>query len=794
MFISNTASDGGYTIANSLRLRESATASLSRTPSSSSNRTTWTWSGWVKLGNLSGGTSGYQRLFSAGSQTEVYLFNNQLALAADSATTSVRTSAVYRDPSAWYHFVAAFDTNNATATDRMRLYINGQRCTAFANNVSPSLGYSGDINSTNAHALGRRPGFNDSYLDGYLSEVNFIDGQALDPSYFGVTNSDGVWTPKAYTGAYGTNGFYLKFNDGSNLTNLCLDRSGNGNNWTATNVSLTAGATYDWMVDTPTNNYGVVSPLAIGADATISNANLSVSYGTSATVGTTVGSFGMPSGKWYWEVTVTASSLAAGTMFIGVVNVSNPTQAGAQPGINANGWSYYGNLAIKKNNDTNTAYGATFGTVGDVIGVALDADSGTLEFFKNGTSQGVAFTGMPITSPFFAAFGDGSVGNTFTLACNFGQQPYTYTNAGVNRPASTFKALCTSNLPAVGITNGRKHFDVALRSGTSGSVAISGFQFRPDLIWPKARNAAFNNYLYDSVRGVGKELISNSVVAESTQARTLLSFDSTGYTLGDDGDSRGVNMTGHLYVDWLWKAGGAGVTNNAGSITSTVSANTAAGFSIVTYTGTGANATVGHGLGDVPKLVIVKRRNSTGEWLTYAAAIGATNFLELNTTAASTSSITAWNNTAPTSSVFSIGTASGANASGGTYLALCFAEVSGYSRIGSYQGNGSADGPFVFCGFRPRFVLVKSSSVGGAGYNWVLYDTARSMENPTDDYLFPNLSDAENLNSVAIDVTANGFKIRTTGLAWNSSGGTYIYMALAENPFGGSNVAPVPAR
>ena len=324
-------------------------------------------------------------------------------------------------------------------------------------------------------------------------------------------------------------------------------------------------------------------------------------------------------------------------------------------------------------------------------------------------------------------------------------------------------------------------------TGTGASLSISNavnnVSFKPDFVWIKSRSAATDNTVYDSVRGAQSRLETNNTDAQVTSDGGLTAFDTGGFTLSTLAQ---VNTNTATYVGWQWQAGqGSTSSNTSGSITSTVSVNATAGFSIVTYTGTGANATVGHGLGVAPKMIIVKRRDSAtnGDWFTYTSTTGNGNALFLNLTNASSASALAWNNTSPTSSVFSIGTSTGVNASASTYVAYCFAAVAGYSAFGSYTGNGSTDGPFVYCGFRPRYVLIKRTDTTN---DWIVYDSARSTFNAAAAYLFPDLSNAEGTGSGSsdlVDFTANGFNLRCTTLAETASGGTYIFAAFAENPF-----------
>lgn len=768
----------GYQITKSLRCRASGSTYLSRTPVSIGNRRTLTWSGWVKRGSLDTDEL-FNCRFDAANYVE-FMFNssNQLQLwmrVANVDVGNVYTNAVFRDPSAHMHVVLAVDVTQGVGTDRVKMWVNGALQTLTFSATPTNQDYY--INITSPHYIGAWAGVNN--FDGYLSEINFIDGQALDPSYFGQQDANGVWVPKKYAGTYGTNGFYLDFKDGSSVTALGYDKSGNNNHWTVNGYSLTAGVTYDWMDDTPTNNYATLNPLQ-QAGATFSEANGKVTH--SAATSGSLGAVALPtSGKWYWESTI---SQAGTTSAVGIVRDADRYYLSTGAGYGQTGGSYtYRENGVKRNNATDTAYGASY-TTNDVIGVAYDADSGSLTFYKNGVSQGVAWSSGLTEVPYFPVFG-ASVSVANIQAINFGQRPFAYT------PPSGFKALCTANLPAVSIPNPKKHFDVALWTGNdAASRSISGFAFSPDLLWIKPRSVSTNNGLVDRVRGNRLELISNNTNAEANEASGP-DLGTNAFTLYNGR----WNTSPITYVSWLWKADGAGSANSDGSIASTVSANVAAGFSIVAYTGTGANATVGHGLGVAPKMVIVKNRSSVTNWLVDHAALTNAYAFWLNATSAQTSYPTAFNSTKPTSSVFSLGTAAEGNGSGNSMVAYCFAEIPGYSKIGSYVGNGSTDGQFVYCGFRPRFLLIKK--VSGTS-NWSIIDTARDTYNVGDNPLLPNSANAESTSTSTsgayLDVTSNGFKLRGNSSDINDSATTYIFAAFAEHPFGGTNVAPSPAR
>jgi hypothetical protein len=335
-------------------------------------------------------------------------------------------------------------------------------------------------------------------------------------------------------------------------------------------------------------------------------------------------------------------------------------------------------------------------------------------------------------------------------------------------------------LPDATIKKGNAYFDATLYTGNGTAITVTNSGgFAPDLVWTKARGTTTGNHsIGDTVRGTGKVLCSDLTNAEISDAQTYTAFNSNGFSYGNEVSG---NRSGNTYVAWQWNAGGSNATNTSGTITSTVRANTTSGFSIVTYTGTGANATVGHGLGVAPAMVIIKGRaaqSTTSHWAIYHATLGNTSRVWLNLTSAAAVNSTYWNNTSPTSTTFSLGTEGTANESARTYVAYCFAPVAGYSAFGSYTGNGSTDGPFVYTGFRPRYVMVKRTDTTGA---WIIWDSARDTYNAAEKGLLANSSVVEDTTNY-IDFLSNGFKLRNTFGSQNASGGTYIYAAFAEVP------------
>ena len=791
MFKKNAApaSAGGYTFSKSLRLRASASAYLSRTPASASNQRTFTWSAWVKRANF--GTEG--NLFEAGlwtygNQIGVITFAGSDGFAIAAGIYGVNTgqnmlsTQVFRDPSAWYHMVVAVDTTQATDTNRIKMYVNGTQITAFTQvgtyNIYPSQNYQYNINSVIAHRIGNDPIGNQ--YDGYIAENYFIDGQQLTPSSFGETNSTtGVWQPVAYTGTYGTNGFYLPFTDiattsGSNA-GLGKDFSGNGNYWTTNNISVTSGSTYDSMTDVPTltsatvANYCVLNPINIGSGSSLNSANLN--FSVSSTAGNVkqaqaFGTFGVTSGKYYWEVVWTTSA----QNFIGVCNSSqtpdiSPYSASYIRGfVNSSG-------GLKADGQTSAAYGTTW-TTGDVIGVALDMDTGSIAFYKNNVSQGTAYTNLS-GSTWFPYITGWASGETYVGYFNFGQRPFTYT------PPTGYVALNTYNLPTSTIVKGNSVMDATLYTGNGSTLSVTNAAgFYPDLVWYKDRsNGSYNHGVFDKVRGVNNFVATNSTAAEVGGISGVSAFNSNGFTLGSDA---GGNTNGDSYVAWQWNAGsGTQSSNTNGSVTATVSVNSTAGFSIANCTtpATNTNFTVGHGLGAAPAFIIVKNRTSTNNWTIYHQSTGAGGYLLFNTSAFTANTDT-WANTAPTSTVWSSNTPNWW-ATSQNLVAYSWLEIAGFSKFGSYTGNGSANGPFVYLGFRPKWFLTKRTDTTS---DWVIIDTSRAPYNAVSPYIVVNTTAAEN-NYTGWDLVSNGMKLRNTDAGINANGGTYIYAAFAENPF-----------
>ena len=777
----------GFQVSRSLRFNSSDSGFLSRTPAVAGNRKTWTWAGWVKRSKLNNG-SGQQVILAAnldGTDTGelIVFFHTTDQIYIVNTTTNLRiTNQVFRDVSAWYHIVIAVDTTVATANDRIKLYVNGTEAT-FGTISNPSQNSDTGINSVTAHNIGRYTG-GSTYLDGYLADIHFIDGQALTPSSFTeVSATTGQLIPLAYSGSFGTNGFWLKFSDNSAATAAALgnDYSGNNNDWTPNNLSVTAGAGNDSLVDTPTSisatdtgvggeirgNYCTFNPLFALASLTLTNGNLETSS-PGAAWKNAKGTLAMTTGKWYWEHTVPTTGASDG--YIGGVATAAADYSSSGAGI----WGRQGTTKYS-NGSNSTPFGST--TSGDILGFAFDADTGKLWVAQNGTwvgdpAAGTSESWSSIPSgvfPYVAAYNQANV-------INFGQRVFAYTNG-----RSGFKALCDTNLGAPVVAKPNTVMDVVLYTGTGAALTpTSSLGFNPDWIWIKSRSAATDHALYDVVRGAQARLESNNSDAEVTSDDGVTAFNSAGFTLGTLAQ---VNTSSATYAAWCWDAGTSTVSNTAGSITSQVRANVSAGFSVVTYTGNlsgNGNVTVGHGLGVAPQLIITKARSGSSRWaVQMPTALAANNYLELNTTAAQSS----WGGQTranPTSTTFDTIYAGGVNESGVTYVAYCFAPVVGYSSMGSYVGNGSSDGVFVYTGFRPAFVMMKMSS---STSHWWINDNKRTGSyNVADGLLFPNLSSSES-TFATMDLLSNGFKLRAASSDINTSSATYIYAAFAESPF-----------
>ena len=795
----NIAAGGGkgdfynYEINNSLRLNRGDSASLQRTPSSEGDRQTNTTSLWVKRSELGRTT----RLFMAttnatNARYTILEFNSTDTIRfyggteGSSALFNTQTNALFRDVSAWYHIVAVLDTTQATASNRVKLYVNGTQITSLLTATYGSQNASYALSDDIAHYINKDgSSLGNNYSTYYVADVNFIDGQALDPTSFGELKS-GVWIPKDTSGlTFGTNGFRLEFGDSAAIGD---DTSGNTNDFTPVNL-----AAVDVTLDSPTNNFATLNPLIKGttygvqSDPTPTNGNLEIAM-PSGTNNIAVSTFELQAPNKYrcsFELTSRGSS----TNFeFGIGNVTDS--------IN-NGDVFYNSAGTIGNESGTQQSGLTdANTVGDIVEILVDLDANNVKFAlkENGSSTWAALGTAEsitanVTNPIVWVREQGS--SNINGKFDFGQLGY------VGSDDENYLPMSTANLPEPPISPldddvPEDYFEANLWIGNGSSQSISSYEFAPDWVWIKERSSTSSHYVVDTVRGANLFLQTNSTVADSSNTVNVTSFDSNGFSLGTGGTT---NQSSQTYVGWAWLAGGTAVSNTQGSITSSVSANTKAGFSIVSYSGTGSAATVGHGLSQTPDMMIVKNRDDgTRSWIVYHkdnTSAPETDFLRLDGTNA-TADTPVWNDTAPTSSVFSVNDPS-TNGSGNNIIAYLFHSVEGYSKFGSYSGSSSNDGTYVYTGFRPAFVMSKVVSGGTGG--WIMHDNKRGSSNeadPTitnnnvvDDYLLANSSGTEN-TGINIDFLSNGFKWRSasssTTLNHNVSGDDYIYMAFAEMP------------
>jgi len=651
--------------------------------------------------------------------------------------------------SQWNHI--AVSRNNTTS----QLFVNGV-CVGI--NTADTINY---VSAASTVFIGTNESANNRFLNGYIQDLRIYKGVAKYTGGFDV--------PRPYTP-----------------------------------VGI---ATWRAVPDTTANNFCTWNPLYPGwtgsavENAEFTNGNLTVSE-SSANISQGSATIGVSTGKWYYEA-IPSLITSANSNLIGI----RPAEWFTFNQQNRTSWR---NGGAVYDDAGGTAQSGTTYTTTDIIGIAFDMNNRRLWFSKNGSwvysgdpnnnlNPAVSFASTYTHyTPFFAF---DNVGGTESWTANFGQNPTfsgnttagTFTDSNGKglfkyQPPSGFLALCEDNLPTPAISNPGQYFKTVLYTGDGNNLPIVGVGFTPDLIWTKARSAVDNNVLVDQIRGPRNILISNQTTAESDYS-AFVSFNNDGFTKAST-----ESVSGRTYVAWCWRAGaGTTSTNTNGSITSVVSVNQDAGFSIVSYTGNGSStATVGHGLGKTPAFLISKARGGTNDW--WVVHKSGNGNLQLNTTSAlitsgGTNGAMGFPSTL-TSSTFTFTNGSSSvnnvNQNGITYVTYCWAEIEGYSKFGSWIGNNSTDGPFVYCGFKPAFVLIKNIN---AITDWLLHDSSRTSTNPSTKALKPNSSQVEIdiSGTTDIDFLSNGFKIRNSDGGYNSATNTYIFAAFAESPFSYSN-------
>ena len=746
------------------------------------------------------------------------------------------STAMYRDTTNWYHFVIRIDTTQASADDRVRLYVNGEQ---QAGSYSTTVGQNNNVAFNNAAGKFRIAGL--GYADGYegdfyLADVHHCDGYSYAPTEF-AESKNGVWIAKNASVVYGNTGYRLEFKNSTvgstsgSASTIGADTSGNAHHFNDYNM----GTDDSNIPDSPENNFatslgaGLAEPQDYQSyyQPTSSEGNLKV---TGSSSGWTNGSsnFGMTSGKWYAELIVN-SWVASNYVRIGLR---------ARPARTYDEYFVLGNGTGQLDAAARNGRLASFST-GDVIQLALDLENNAFYLGKNNT-WGNSATATEIangtTTNAFASgsevpTGDGhayffyaqphSTGTSLTW--NFGQDSSfagaktaqgnsdsgSSTTDFYYTPPDGFLACNTTNIPELTIspaqdTQADDHFNTVLYDANNQTAqSITGVGFQPDWMWFKQRSRGDSHAWIDTVRGIDKAFrlpVIDDEFDNSNSATLVTAVGADGFTLGTDAFAW-VNYQSDTMVAWNWKAGGditdvsgnfikdgVAFTPTQGTIDATaISANTTSGFSIVTYTGSGSAGTVAHGLSVAPSMVIIKSRTgaSVKNWVIGQDQSGFTGQMYFDTGVFSSNS-GSFNNTAPTTSVVSIGTDQTTNGSGATYAMYCFANVEGYSKIGQYSGNSSSDGTFVYLGFRPAFLMIKTTSV--SSQYWILRDNKRDAFNDDSNgsSLYANTQDSEGTGNIDIDFLSNGMKMRDNGNNTNGSG-TYIYLAFAEQPFKFSN-------
>jgi len=783
MFGSQWLANAGstYEIDQSIRFNDNDSGYLYRTPSSASNRRTWTLSYWIKRANLGGFMNTFDARLDGDNYAKFQFHSGDylqfLAETGGGGAYNLATTRLFRDPSAWYHIVLAVDTTQSTAADRVKIYVNGTQETSFISASYPAQNYDTFVNTTNGHALAGNFG-GAAFLDGYMAEINFVDGQQLDPSSFGEVNSDtGQWIAKKNSGSYGTNGFYIT---GEDSADLGADYSGNGNDFTSSGL-----AAADQMSDSPTSNWCTMNSLAFdSSQITLTDGNLTLAWNTPNGDGgtTALSTFDLSQhGKSYWEFSAANSSV---NYSVGIcTNTSlwrkprtqstyNVIRYGVQDASTAS-------MQVTSGDGSIDSTGVLAITGSEVGMMAFDPASGKLwvgqdgTFFNSGdpaagSDEQGTFTGGNNTG-LYVNVEDFSSAEVGAVTFNFGQSGFAHT------PPTGFTALNSSNAPDPAIADPSDYFTPYIYTGDDSGTSrvFTGVGFAPNLVWTKARSSAFAHSFFDTVRGTGKYIASSYVGAEVTNPSSgyITAFGSDGYTFSDGASGSGPRNNYNAdstYVSWNWVEGAT------------------PGFDIVSYTGNATARTISHSAGVVPEMIIVKNLADTDNWAVYHAAntaAPATDYLVLNERDATADDATVWNDTAPTSSVFSVGTSSLTNGNTEAMIAYVFAPVEGFSAFGSYVGNGNANGPMVNVGFQPAFLLLKSTGDN----KWILKDTKRSPFNASSLSLVANNDDAELTSDQPIDINSNGFKLRTTGSGVNSSGVAYVYAAFAEAPFKTAN-------
>lgn len=754
-------SSQSYRISNSIRIDQSANKYFNRTFGTATTATTWTFSFWFRRGLLSTsasvsyqffGTSATANYISLGTSNQ---HNIVVRLGNTSVITGSTTTALISDTSKWYHIVVTTTGGNNHA-----VYVNGE---TYATSSTVYTG--GTINTAIAHYLGSATATTGSQMDGCLTDVYFVDGQVLSPNSFGTYDqTTGQWVPQRFNGTFGNNGFFLNFADGSSATATALGKDGspNGNNWTPNNLVVSGTIdTQDWTTETPTPyaTQGTFGLASIYANFT--SANYPFKGGRRITGNQdAVISFPMYEGKWYMETFVLTGATAGGT--IGVKSLA-----------------------------TGTNYTFAKPSTSQYYGLRYDSTTGVCEYTTNGTAwTNITSLATLATGPYVFSIGaanNGEVINTGFLTFNFSVP------SGYNPVCNVYLTTPTVNTLPMNSTNLTTYTGTGATQSISNAVTFGAFtyQFQPDIVFIASNNTALDKPYYDSVRGATAQLLFNTSAAEATASTGLTSFNSNGFTIGAN---TLVNTNTTSYLAAQIAIGGSPVTNTSGTITSTVLANTTTGVSIVTWTGTGVAGTIGHGLGVAPDCMIIKIRSTTGVGNMYHRLLnGGTTphgfILDMSTTANEAADTTYLNNTAPTSSVFSVGVSAKSNTLGATYVAYCFASKTGYSSMNQFTGGSTTapSGGFGYSGGKIRWAIVKQRT--GANLDgWYLVNFAANQNNILSATRLANSATAA---TTALIGTAYGWKTYIANGATQpmntATTAAYIFLAFNQAPFIWSN-------
>ena len=816
------ATDSGFydfPISKSLRFEDGDSPTLRRTPGTAGNRKTWTTSLWVKRANL-----GYQRLGinSGTSNTKFsgFYFNaddtiNFFHRNNTSDSYAVTTDRIFRDTSSWYHFVLVADTTQGTAANRIKMFVNGEQV-LFPNTVDGTSGFPSqnqdmEVNNTAyVHTIGADWNGVDKF-DGYHADITHIDGLALTPSSFAETKND-IWIPKDTSGlTFGTNGFRLEFKQTGTGTasssTIGADTSGEGNHYTSANLVAS-----DVVSDSPTSNFMTLDPLYNNASGPVlSEGNLK--YACSTNNRGIISNREIPNnGKWYYEYR-TINENDQHVIGVNVPDFDNDaSRGGAATAIGIS--SHNGNSYDGTNYSSGASYASAWANGADVVGVAIDRVNNTIKFRIDNQNSNAFYGTLAINANarYYAFLGTGGSSSDNSGVFNFGQnsnflgQETRANNSDANGHGdflfavpSGYLALASQNLsvnekvdPNEGASP-QDYFQTKLYTGNGQSSLDIDLDFTPDWVWIKRRAATQSHVVANKLSGDDKNFSSNGASAEETDNTKFRNFLTNSFRVGSH---NGVNNNGSTYVSWNWRLNGSGGSNTNGTINTTATTVAAHnGLSLSTFTGNGAdNATIGHGLGQKPEIVLIKPRSISDNWVVswgtiqgdQSASAGnkfdsftdkAYFYLNSNNAADGESGNRFLQNDSDT---VNLGTNWGnVNQNNATYLMWAMVSTPGFSDFGSYKGNGSSDGTHVYVGFRPAWILIRKLSGGDT----LLWDTKRNTQNVSKIVLYPAEDIAEqDASSRAIDILSNGFKVRTDNSQSNTSGSLYFYMAFAEQP------------